>query len=109
MAESMNMKKSKWFLLQPTNDFLDLMFECEDEGWTWEVFLKNVEMHFREVENGNKDKVFKSASVIQKVKDMNTKLKENDAPIVAIPLPKTSRVNWAQRAAERRAKMQEQL
>lgn len=106
MAESMSDKKSKWFVMQPTDDFLELMYECEEKNWDWKTFLKNVEEHFREHQPDNKGKDFKEASVLQKAQDCNKKLEEHDCPIVVMPFPTSTRVNWKQRAAERKAKMQ---
>lgn len=103
MAESMKDRKESWFHMTPTDDFIDLMLECEEEGWDWETFLKKVEAHFRKVHpETNKGKKLKPDSVRQKCVDVNDKMVEHDAPAIAVPHSGGGRVNWKDRARQRR-------
>ena len=94
--------RTKWFLLTPTNEFVDLMFQMEDEEWDFDKFLQEVEKHFRmRHPKQNKGKNPKRDSVIQKMKGINDELKERgEEPFI---LPSWSqRVSWADIARKRR-------
>jgi hypothetical protein len=89
------------YRLIPTAEFCELMWECEDDSWTWTKFCDKVEAHF-DKHPENKGKSINLDSVLQKCKTVNEKLLEAGGELVDMPFPQSNRTDWDLMVARRR-------
>jgi hypothetical protein len=94
MAENKKPHPGDGYSLKPTAKFVELMWQCEDDDWTWDQFLKAVKKHFGKLPH-NKDKEFNEASVRSKAKAVNKKIVEKGGDLIDMPFKQTNKVDWA--------------
>ena len=71
-----------WFLMTPTEKFVELMFKAEDDGLDMDEFTALVQAEFRkEHPKHNKTKPAKIESVRAKVRACNKQLKKHDVHV----------------------------
>jgi len=94
MPETKKPSPQEGFSLTPTAEFIELMWECEDKGWDWNNFLKQVEKHFSQYAK-NKGKTFNKDSVRSKAKAVNKKIVKMGGELIDMPFEQTNKVDWA--------------